>query len=94
MPAPDQRTIDELLADSDALARETLLDATPEIAAGWYQAGISWSRRRPTYGQRCRRRRTICRNRTRWKACGLSGRQSLAAFAPGTGPGTDRATIT
>ena len=31
MPAPD-RTIGELLADSDALARETLLDATPEIA--------------------------------------------------------------
>ena len=32
MPAPDRRTIGELLADSDALARETLLDATPEIA--------------------------------------------------------------
>ena len=32
MPAPDRRTIDELLADSDALARDTLLDATPEIA--------------------------------------------------------------
>jgi hypothetical protein len=32
VPAPDRRTIDELLADSDALARDTLLDATPEIA--------------------------------------------------------------
>ena len=32
MPAPYRRTIGELLADSDALARETLLDATPEIA--------------------------------------------------------------
>ena len=32
MPAPDRRTIGELLADSDALARETLLDARPEIA--------------------------------------------------------------
>jgi hypothetical protein len=30
VPAPDRRTIGELLADSDALARETLLDATPE----------------------------------------------------------------
>ena len=32
MPAPDHRTLGELLADSDALARDTLLDATPEIA--------------------------------------------------------------
>jgi len=32
VPAPDRRTIDELLADSDAQARDTLLDATPEIA--------------------------------------------------------------
>jgi hypothetical protein len=32
MPAPDRRTIGELLADSDVLARETLLDATPENA--------------------------------------------------------------
>ena len=32
MPAYDRRTIGELLADSDALARETLLDATPESA--------------------------------------------------------------
>jgi hypothetical protein len=32
VPAPDRRTIGELLADSDALARETLLDATPENA--------------------------------------------------------------
>jgi hypothetical protein len=32
VPAPDRRTIGELLADSDALARETLLDARPEIA--------------------------------------------------------------
>jgi hypothetical protein len=30
--APDRRTIGELLADSDALARETLLDATLENA--------------------------------------------------------------
>jgi hypothetical protein len=32
VPAPDRRTIGELLADSDALAREILLDATPENA--------------------------------------------------------------
>ena len=32
VPAPDRRTIGELLADSDVLARETLLDARPEIA--------------------------------------------------------------
>jgi hypothetical protein len=32
VPAPDRRTIGELLADSDVLARETLLDATPENA--------------------------------------------------------------
>jgi hypothetical protein len=32
VPASDRHTIGELLADSDALARETLLDATPENA--------------------------------------------------------------
>jgi hypothetical protein len=32
VPAPDRRTIGELLADSDALARDMLLDARPEIA--------------------------------------------------------------
>jgi len=32
VPAPDRRTIGELLAESDALARETLLDARPDIA--------------------------------------------------------------
>ena len=32
MPARDRRTIGELLAGSDALARETLLDATPDNA--------------------------------------------------------------
>jgi hypothetical protein len=32
MPAADRRTIGELLADSEVLARETLLDATPENA--------------------------------------------------------------
>ena len=32
MPARDRRTIGELLAGSDALARGTLLDATPENA--------------------------------------------------------------
>jgi hypothetical protein len=32
VPAPDRRTIGELLADSAALARDRLLDATPEIA--------------------------------------------------------------
>jgi hypothetical protein len=37
---PDRRTIGELLANSDALARETLLDATPEIAPAMVR---SWS---------------------------------------------------
>jgi hypothetical protein len=32
VPAPDRRTIGELLVDSDALAREILMDARPEIA--------------------------------------------------------------
>ena len=32
MSAADHRTVDELLADSDALARETLLDTTPDHA--------------------------------------------------------------
>jgi hypothetical protein len=32
VPGPDRRTIGDLLADSDALARDTLLDARPEIA--------------------------------------------------------------
>jgi hypothetical protein len=40
VPAPDRRTIGELLADSDALARETLLDATPESAPAMVR---SWS---------------------------------------------------
>ena len=41
MPARDRRTIGELLADSDALARETLLDATlenaPAMVRSWNQ---------------------------------------------------------
>jgi hypothetical protein len=32
VPAPNWRTVGELLADSDELARETLLDATPDQA--------------------------------------------------------------
>jgi hypothetical protein len=32
VPAPNWRTVAELLADSDQLARETLLDATPDHA--------------------------------------------------------------
>ena len=32
MPAPDRRTVGELLTDSDALARETLLDLSPDQA--------------------------------------------------------------
>jgi hypothetical protein len=45
VPAPDRRTIGELLADSDALARETLVDARPEIAPAmvrsWNQLVVS-----------------------------------------------------
>jgi len=41
VPARDRRTIGELLADSDALARETLLDATlenaPAMVRSWNQ---------------------------------------------------------
>ena len=33
MSGADQRTVGELLADSDELARETLLDATPDHAS-------------------------------------------------------------
>src|SRR5829696_8543166 len=32
VPAPDWRTVGELLTDSDALARETLLDSSPDHA--------------------------------------------------------------
>ena len=32
MPAPDRRTVGELLTDGDALARETLLDSSPDDA--------------------------------------------------------------
>jgi hypothetical protein len=35
VPAPDRRTIGELLADSDALARDTLLDVPPTRARQW-----------------------------------------------------------
>jgi hypothetical protein len=42
VPANDRRTIGELLADSDALARETLLDATPESAPAMVR---SWTQR-------------------------------------------------
>jgi hypothetical protein len=45
VPAPDRRTIGELLADSDALARETLLDATsenaPAMVRSWNQLVVS-----------------------------------------------------
>ena len=41
MPMPDSRTVGELLADSEALARETLLDATleqaPAMVRSWNQ---------------------------------------------------------
>jgi hypothetical protein len=40
VPAADRRTIGELLADSDALARETLLDATPENAPAMVRSWI------------------------------------------------------
>jgi hypothetical protein len=33
--AADHRTVGELLADSDELARETLLDATPITRRPW-----------------------------------------------------------
>jgi hypothetical protein len=48
VPAPDRRTIGELLADSDALARETLLDATPEIAPAMIR---SWNQQMPYPGK-------------------------------------------
>ena len=41
MSAPDRRTVGELLADSDGLARGTLLDATldhaPAMVRSWHQ---------------------------------------------------------
>ena len=40
MSAADYRTVDELLADSEALAREILLDATPEQASAMVR---SWN---------------------------------------------------
>ena len=51
MPAADHRTVGELLAESDELARETLLDATPDHALAmvrtWNQlvgsAGELWA---------------------------------------------------
>jgi hypothetical protein len=77
--AADHRTVGELLADCDELARETLLDARPDHASAmvrsWNQlvgspAGL-WAS--------CLRRRTARRGWIRWSGCGRPGRRSAAA---------------
>jgi hypothetical protein len=78
MSMPDRRTVGELLADSEALARETLLDATleqaPAIVRSWNQLVGSASH----CGRCCRQRRTVHPGRTQWNGCGRSGRLSAA----------------
>ena len=94
MPAPDRRTIGELLADSDALARETLLDARPEIAPAMVR---SWNQ-------------LVASAAHLWAALSsppddmsesatmegmrVVGEAIARSVPPGTGPGTDRPTIT
>jgi hypothetical protein len=92
--AADHRTVGELLADSDELARETLLDATPDqvlaTVRSWSQLVGSAAER----GRSCLRRRTARRNWIQWNCCGRSGRRSAAASPPDTGPGRGRPTNT
>jgi len=94
VPAPDRRTIGELLADSDALACETLLDATPENAPAMVR---SWNQLVASAAQLWAALSSPPDDMSKsdpMEGLRLVGRRSLAAFAPGTGPGTDRPTIT
>jgi hypothetical protein len=91
VPAADRRKIGELLADSDALARETLLDATlenaPAMVRSWNQlvasavhlwAALASPPDSMSGSDPMERLRVV-------------GRRSVAAFALGVGPGrTDR----
>jgi hypothetical protein len=66
--AAGHRTVDELLADSDALARETILDATLEQAPVMVR---SWDQRSglpPTCGRCYLTSRAIPWDRTRWNS--------------------------
>jgi hypothetical protein len=94
VPARDRRTIGELLADSDALARETLLDATPENARAMVRSWNQLVASAVHLWAALASRPDSMSGRIRWSGCGLSGRRSVAAFALGTGPGIDRPTIT
>jgi hypothetical protein len=94
VPAPDRRTIGELLADSDALARETLLDATPESAPAMVR---SWSQLVASAAHLWAALSSPPDHMSGWdpmERLQLSARRSLAAFVQDTGPGTDRPTIT
>jgi hypothetical protein len=77
--ATDQRTVGELLADSDASARETSRDATFNDAPLWVR---SWNLRAESAAE-CGRSyppsRTPRPGRTRWSGRGWSGRRSAAA---------------
>jgi hypothetical protein len=77
--AADHRTVVELLADSEQLARETLLDATPDHAPAmvrsWNQlvgsAADLWAVLPPA-------RRTARRSWIQWSGCGRSRTRSAA----------------
>ena len=94
MPARDRRTIGELLADSDAVARETLLDATPENAPAMIRSWNQLVASAVHLWAALASRPDSMWDRIRWSGCVLSARRSVGAFALGTGPGTDRPTIT
>ena len=79
MSAASWRTVGELLADSDGLARGTLLDATPDHAPAMVR---SWNRLVGSAAELwavCLRRWTARRGWIRWSGCGRSGRRSVAA---------------
>jgi hypothetical protein len=67
--AADRRTAGKLLADSDALARETLLDITPITRLRWCELGISWPGRRQSCGRCYLPRLTEAPGRTRCNSC-------------------------
>ena len=87
MSPTERRTVEELLADCDALARETLLDATfdraPAIVSSWNQlvgsAAELWAALPAPQGSRS--------DPTRWRVVGEAiGRSARAGHWPGQGP--------
>jgi hypothetical protein len=87
--AADHRTVGELLVDSDALARETLLDATPGDAPAMVRSWTSSSGQRPNCGRSCLRagQSLGMDPMERLRAVGQAiGRSVTAGHWPGQGP--------